>query len=125
MEERMGSGLTYQELELQAANAAIAKGHNDPANLRYMLIWTKSKSTAPAINAYFAAHQHDTTLVRALIAIASNGEIGDAPWAAANILASFSASTLVPFIAELQEIIEHDWEHLCRPDTAVLDKAAA
>src|SRR6185295_5095773 len=87
----------YEEGEIAAASAALAQGHTDPKNLRELLIWTTSKTTCAAVEAYFQKHHHDKELLKALFAIALEGEdAGDAPWAAANTIADFPASMLVP-----------------------------
>src|SRR5262245_43153969 len=74
----------------KAAAAAMAKGHSDREALRELLIWTTSRTTAEMVYDYFRRHLDDRRLLSDLIAIALEGEDnGDAPWAAANVIAEF------------------------------------
>lgn len=114
---------SYQAREIQAASAAIAKGHSDAANLRELLIWTTSKSTAEIVESYFRNHHRDSALLSALFAIAAEGEdAGDAPWAAANTIAAFPADMLKPHKAELAELSQHQWVYLSKPAKDALAK---
>lgn len=102
---------------------AIAKGHEDPANLRELLICTTSKTTASEAQAYFAAHHQDPGLVAALIEIALEGEdAGDAPWAAANILSDFPPAMLRKHRGALQRLAQHEWTYLNVPAKKALEK---
>jgi hypothetical protein len=121
----MAGNSTFEEGELKAASAAIAKGHRDPENLRELLIWTTSKTTRAMVESYFQQHYHDKDLLRALVSIALEGEdAGDAPWAAANTIADFPASMLMEHKAALLELSKHDWDYLKRPALAALAKIA-
>ena len=122
----MTTGSEYEEWTRKAASEAIAKGHNDPANLRELLIWTLSKTTHTAVEAYFRRHHHDKQLLAALVTIALEGEdAGDAPWAAANTLAEFPASLLMEHKAALVELSEHNWDYLNKPARSALRKIDA
>lgn len=119
----MTSDPAYGERERRAAQAAIERGHKDPTNLRELLIWTTSRTTAATIDAYFAAHLYDPELLDALISIALEGDdAGDAPWAAANTLAMFPAPMLMRYRSQLVELSEHPWVYLSRPAKAALSK---
>jgi hypothetical protein len=114
---------SYREREIQAAKAALAKGHADPANLRELLIWTTSKNTAELIESYFATQHCDAALLSALFAIAAEGEdAGDAPWAAANTISDFPAEMLKPHKDELVELSQHQWTYLSKPAKDALVK---
>ena len=122
----MTAGSEYEERERKAAFEATAKGHADPANLRELLIWTTSKTTRAAIEAYFRKHHHDKALLAALVSIALEGEdAGDAPWAAANTLAEFPASMLMEHKAALVDLSKRDWDYLNNPARAALRKIDA
>ena len=74
---------------------AIAKGHGNSKTLRDLLIWTTSTTTAKMVSDYFRRHFNDHKLLRDLMDIALEGDdAGDAPWAAANVIAEFPASML-------------------------------
>ena len=114
---------SYREQEIQAATAALAKGHSDPKNLRELLVWSTSKTTAEMIESYFRTHHRDSKLLSALFAIAAEGEdAGDAPWAAANTIAEFPADMLEPHRAELTELSQHQWTYLSKPAKDALAK---
>jgi hypothetical protein len=121
----MAHDSTYQERALKAASAAIAKGHRDAANLRELLISTTSTITCSMVQSYFRQHHDDRELLRALVAIALEGEdAGDAPWAAANTIAEFPAPMLVEHKAALFELSKHDWDYLKKPALEALAKIA-
>ncbi len=114
---------SYQEQEMRQASAALAKGHQDPDNLRQLLIWTTSTTTIGLVEAYFNRHLGDKDLLRMLVAIAMEGDdAGDAPWAAANVLAEFPATLLAEFKPELMELSEHPWSYLHVPARQALGK---
>jgi hypothetical protein len=119
----MSDRTPYEQKEIKAASAAIAKGHRDPSNLRELLIWTTSKTTWGMIDSYFRQHHHDKELLAALISIALEGEdAGDAPWAAANTIADFPASMLVEHKDALLELSRDDWSYLKLPALKALAK---
>ena len=114
---------SYRQQELHQASAAIAKGHKDPDNLRQLLIWTTSSTTSDLVETYFRQHLNDQELLRALVAIAMEGDdAGDAPWAAANVVAEFPAVLLADFKAELVELSQHPWSYLHVPARRALGK---
>ena len=91
----MTSSDAHRRWEFSNLAAALSKGHKDEANLRTLLICTTSRTTVEAANEYFAGHHQDSQLLDSLVTIALEGEnSGDAPWAAANVLAEFPASML-------------------------------
>jgi hypothetical protein len=113
----------YEQFSLQAAAAAIAKGHGDPVSLRELLVWTNSKTTRASVEAYFRLHHDDEDLLRALFAIAAEGEdAGDGPAAAANQIAQFPASMLAPYRAELVKLSKQQWDYLSKPAREALAK---
>src|SRR5262249_41643944 len=100
--------------------------HDDSENLRELLIWTTSKTTVAMVEEYFRQHHGDENLLRALFAIAGEGEdAGDAPWAAANTIADFPASMLKKHKAELLELSQHEWLYLKQPALDALAKVDA
>lgn len=116
----------YEEFAIQSAAAAIAKGHGDPDNLRELLIWTTSKITCDSVDAYFRRHHADATLLKALFEIAAEGDdAGDAPWAAANVIADFPESMLRAHRSELIELSKHPWDYLSGPAREALRKIDA
>jgi len=120
------SGLSYNEYCRRAVADAVARGHGDPANLRQILIWTTNKTTASTAEAYLAQHQSDPQLLNCLVATALEGEdAGDAPWAAANIIAGYPAATLLPHKASLEQLARHPWMYLHVPGRRALAKFAA
>ena len=115
----------YAEKSRRAAERAIALGHNEKSNLRELLILTTSSTTSELVNTYFQNHRDDETLLKSLFAIAAEGEdCGDAPWAAANIIAEFPVRMLSPHKAELVELSSHEWLYLKRPALDALAKIA-
>jgi hypothetical protein len=113
----------YEQFSLQAAAAAIAKGHGDPVSLRELLVWTSSKITRASVEAYFRMHHDDEELLRALFAIAAEGEdAGDGPSAAANQIAQFPAAMLAPHRAELVKLSKQQWDYLSKPAREALAK---
>ena len=78
------------------------------------------------VDQYFRQHHGDEELLRALFAIASEGDdAGDAPWAAANTIADFPASMLKKYKAELIELSRHEWMYLKQPALDALAKIDA
>jgi hypothetical protein len=121
----MGDQKEYESRSREAAAEAIKRGHGDIANLRELLIWTTSKTTAKTVEAYFARHHSDRELLRNLFAIALEGEdAGDAPWAAANVLAEFPASMLRDHKNELLTLSKFEWNYLKTPALKALSKLA-
>lgn len=113
----------YDAKTREAAIRAVATGHGDPENLREMLIWTTAMTTAPLVEAYFSEHLSDRTLLRDLINIALEGEdAGDAPWAAANMVAMFPAELLQAHRAELETLSREQWVYLNGPAKKALAK---
>lgn len=103
----------YQEFASHAVAAAIAKGYQDAAALRELLIWTTSKTTCARVEEYLKPHLGEAALVDSLVVIALEGEdSGDAPWAAANLLAEAPASALRRYEAALAELSAHSWSYL-------------
>lgn len=116
----------YEQFSLQAAAAAIAKGHGDPVSLRELLVWTNSKTTRASIEAYFRMHHDDEDLLRALFAVAAEGEdAGDGPAAAASQIAQFPAAMLAPHRAQLVELSNQQWDYLKKPALDALAKIDA
>lgn len=119
----MTSSDTHRQWEFSNLSAALSKGHKNEASLRTLLICTTSKTTVEAANKYFAGHHQDSQLLDSLVAIALEGEdSGDAPWAAANILAEFPASMLKKHEAGLAELAAHPWAYLHIPAQKALQK---
>ena len=119
----MSEPTSYSAQATSAAKAAIAKGHADPESLRELLIWTTCTSTSDMIEGYFAHHRLDESLLADLVAIALEGEdAGDAPWAAANVLAEFPAPLLNGHRPQLEELSKHQWSYLHIPARAALAK---
>ena len=115
----------YEQKSVAAAADAIQRGHSDTSNLRELLIWTTSKATAPLVGDYFASHLRDKDLLRHLVAIALEGDdAGDAPWAAANVIAEFPPELLASQRPALEELAAHPWAYLHVPAKAALAKLA-
>lgn len=122
----MSDSDSYLQWQLANLSASLAKGHEDQANLRQLLICTTSKTTAEAAEAYFLAHHGDGDLLQSLINIALEGDdAGDAPWAAANVLSEFSASMLQRHEAALTKLAAHPWMYLHVPARKALEKVRA
>ena len=122
--ELMDSRDKYRTLELENLAAALANGHSDPVNLRTLLICTTSKTTVEAAEGYFAQHHNNSALLDSLVAIALEGEdAGDAPWAAANVLADFPSIMLKKHEAALTELAAHPWAYLNIPGQKALQKS--
>ena len=116
---------SYEQKAVDAATAAIQRGHSNASNLRELLIWTTSKPTAPLVNEYFASHLQDRDLLSHLVEIAMEGEdAGDAPWAAANVIVEFPPDLLKEHRAALEELASHPWAYLHVPANAALAKLA-
>jgi hypothetical protein len=115
----------YTARSRTAAADSIMKGHADAENLRELLIWTTAETTAPMIMEYFRQRLHDQQLLANLIEIALEGEdAGDAPWAAANVIAEFPAHLLVVHQADLQRRSQEDWSYLSQPAKRALQRIA-
>ena len=120
------AGRNHEKQLLQSAVAAMSKSYLDPENLRELLIFTTSKTTSQMVEQHFARHRDDADLLSALVAIALEGEdAGDAPWAAANVLAEFPASLLAMHEASLYELSQHPWSYLHSPAQHALAKIRA
>jgi hypothetical protein len=114
--------LSYEDV----VREALAKGHDDPGALRELLIATAMKPTYEAAMAYFRQHMDDAALLKRLFAIAAEGEdMGDAPWAAANVIEEFPPELLKPHEQELQSLAEHPWMYLHVPARRALAKLKA
>src|SRR4051812_23361300 len=95
----------YQEGKLHAVAAVIARGYQDATALRELLIWTTSQTTCASVEEYLKPHLGEATLVNSLVVIALEGDdSGDAPWAAANLLAEAPAGALRPHEGALAEL---------------------
>lgn len=109
------------ERELTARAAKL--GYTDPASLRQLLIATTSKTTSPIAMAYFRDHLSDERLLENLLPIALEGEdAGDAPWAAANVIAEFPAQLLRRHEADLRRLSQEQWMYLKDPANKALAK---
>lgn len=72
---------------------------------------------------YFQARFGDRELLDALIPIALEGEdAGDAPWAAANVIAEFPANMLRKHEAALRLLSQEQWIYLKDPANRALAK---
>ncbi|WP_133703728.1 hypothetical protein [Roseateles toxinivorans] len=112
----MQSSEHHRDQAIAAAGEAIRKGHHDAGNLRALLIFTTSTPTSQMIESYFAAHHYDAGLLASLVDIALEGDdAGDAPWAAANVLAELPVELLLPHRASLLELSRHEWSYLHQP----------
>jgi hypothetical protein len=121
----MQSSEQYREQAIAAAREAIRKGHRDPGSLRELLIWTTSTATIQMVEDYFAKHDSDADLLSDLIEIALEGEdSGDAPWAAANVLAEFPVELLASHRAALLELSQYQWSYLHEPARRALARLA-
>lgn len=119
----MNASDEYRHRSLSAVNAALMRGHKDVKNLREILIWTTSSTTARLVQAYFARHLGDQELVASLVSIALEGEdAGDAPWAAANTLTAFPPSILLAHREAIVELSRYDWDYLNRPAKEILSR---
>ena len=122
----MPASSSYRDQEIEFAAEAIRKGHRDAENLRALLICTTSETTNQMVKQYFSTHYNDKELLQSLVAIALEGEdSGDAPWAAANVLAEFPAALLAEHTASLKELSEHPWSYLHVPARQALAKLVA
>jgi hypothetical protein len=107
----------------KAVEDAIDKGHRDHAALRELLIATTSTVTAPKAMEYFRQHLNDADLLASLFNIAAEGEdMGDAPWAAANVIEEFPPELLSRHRNELVELAAHPWMYLHGPAQRALGK---
>ncbi|HEV7301967.1 MAG TPA: hypothetical protein VGN72_21710 [Tepidisphaeraceae bacterium] len=121
----MSSESSYADQRRRVCEAAAARGYEDPASLRELLICTTS-TTAPMAEAYFAERRNDPKLLSLLVAIALEGEdAGDAPWAAANTIADFPAEMLLPHKSSLETLAAEQWSYLHVPGRQALEKIAA
>ena len=122
----MSSESSYADQRRRVCEAAAARGYEDPASLRELLICTTSTVTAPMAEAYFAERRNDPKLLSLLVAIALEGEdAGDAPWAAANTIADFPAEMLLPHKLSLEKLAAEQWTYLHVPGRRALEKVAA
>lgn len=116
----------HERSSRKAAAEDIQRGHRDTASLRELLIWTTSKATAETVNAYFRMYHSDRELLRALFKLALEGEdAGDAPWAAANVLADFPPSMLFEHKNDLLALSKFEWAYLKGPASKALAKLEA
>jgi hypothetical protein len=114
---------SYEQQAIAAATIAVQRGHADSSNLRELLIWTTSKPTASLVEKYFSSNLQDKELLGQLVTIALEGEdAGDAPWAAANVIAQFPPELLANHQAALEELAAHPWSYLHVPAKAALAK---
>jgi hypothetical protein len=114
---------TSEERSVEYAKILIAKGHQDPEVLRELLICTTDKYSYPIVIEYFRNHLNDKMLLNRLFAVALEGDdSGDAPWAAANIIAEFPAKMLSLHKDQLLELAAYEWVYLKTPAQAALKK---
>lgn len=93
--------------------------------LRDWLIMTTSTVAAPEALAYLRSHMNAEMLTD-LVQIALEGEdMGDAPWAAANVISEYPAELLIQHESQLREIAAEPWDYLNRPAKVALEKIAA
>lgn|GEM_PF-3379566 len=115
-----GEPLSSYEKVIQEA---LGKQHDDAKALRELLIATTSTDTAPMAMDYFKSHLDDTGLLASLFDIAAEGEdMGDAPWAAANVIEQFPPDLLLNHRAQLEELAGHPWMYLHGPARRALAK---
>jgi hypothetical protein len=113
----------YDQWLRDRVSHCVAEGHADLNNLRELLILTTNKTTFDTVNAYFNKLHHDSKLLANLIQIALEGEdAGDAPWAAANIVAEFPSMMLAKHRREIEKLSDSDWEYLKVPSLKALEK---
>jgi len=94
--------------------------------LRDWLIMTTSTETFDSAMEHFRGQLQNPKLLSEPIDIALEGEdMGDAPWAAANVIAEFPAALLRLHEQQLQEIAAEQWDYLNRPAKAALEKIAS
>ena len=106
----------YTEWRCQVCNAAAAKGFEDPASLRELLICTTDKSTRSIAETYFAQHQDNPELLQLLTNIALEAEGGgDAAWAALNTITTFPAALLKIHQTSLEQLAREEWGYLHVP----------
>ena len=95
-------------------------------DLRDKLIETTDRRKAAAAMAFFNERLNDDATLAALVEIALEGEdMGDAPWAAANVIAEYPAALLKRHESELRIIAAEQWDYLNRPARAALAKIEA
>lgn len=88
------------------------------------LVMTTSTATEPEAMAYLRS-QMDAETLNELVQIALEGEdMGDAPWAAANVIAEYPAELLKKHVNQLREIAAEPWDYLNRPAKIALEKIA-
>ena len=120
------SGISYDEHCRRAVDAAVARGHGDLANLREILTWTTNMTTAPIAEAYLAAHRGDAKLLRSLVDLALDNADGfDWSWAAANTIADYPGTMLLPHKASLEQLAREELAYLHVPSQRALAKIAA
>ena len=72
---------------------------------------------------YFRSRLNDPELLAALIDIAMEGEdMGDAPWAAANVIEGFPSAMLKQHKTQLRQIAAKPWTYLSDPARRALRK---
>lgn len=92
--------------------------------LRDWLIMTTSTTDAPEAMLYFRS-QMNSEMLNNLVQIALEGEdMGDAAWAAANVISEYPAELLARHEPQLQDIAAEPWDYLNRPAKAALAKIA-
>jgi hypothetical protein len=95
-------------------------------SLRDQLIATTDMTKASETMAFFQLHLNDRELLAKLVEIALEGEdAGDAPWAAANVIAEYPSALLRAHENSLRKIAAESWVYLSRPATAALAKLSA
>jgi len=94
--------------------------------LRDWLIMTTSTDTFDTAMGHFRARLGDPQLLADLVEIALEGEdMGDAPWAAANVITEFPVALLRLHELQLQQIAAEQWDYLNRPAKEALEKIAS
>ena len=87
---------------------------------------TTSTDTFDNAMVHFRGHLEDPQLLADLIDIALEGEdMGDAPWAAANVITEFPAALLRLHEPQLQQIAAEQWDYVSRPAREALAKIAS
>ncbi|WP_426029422.1 hypothetical protein [Caulobacter sp. DWP3-1-3b2] len=95
-------------------------------DLRSRLMETTEKTKPSGAMAFFAQHFDDHVMLSELIEKALEGEdMGDAPWAAANVIAKFPADLLRLHESALRQIAAEPWDYLSRPAKIALEKIAS
>jgi len=102
---------------------ALTKGYLDPSALRELLIATTSVAYIDEAMDYLREHYNDPRLLSMLFDIATEGEdMGDAPWAAANVIEEFPPEMLKLHESQLEALSKEQWDYLNVPARRALAK---